>query len=668
MWFTVRRILIVDSNSVLAMRVKVLLELIGCRVELLHFSMVDDSVVEQDFDLVAASHGVPTTVIRRLMGGFSHDRFLLLAPKAQRSDLLEHFSVVNRLLPNAVVIYPFFANKEISSLLEEVLELDSDNILQLPKVLLVDHCAERLEKIALNLKGAHIETLTADNSSSAIELIKEHDIDLLISDFTFADGTGLELFIKLKALQSHSRCLLYTSKPDQVSMVAAIRQGVEDVLIKPVDDNSLLQSVHKLWQTELLKRHNAELVERLQNTVDALIEKDSLLRVIFKHTPDAIILFDRHGKIIETNDACEQLFDKPLKEFENCSVFDFFDATSILRIKEKIATLNKNRQFSCDLRLLKENGNTVPLVGSFNEIDHHGEIALAVIFKNVTHLKEKEDLLLEAKDMLEEEVKARTAQLEHAKNLAEAASLSKSEFLANMSHELRTPMHSILSFARFGLEKVANDDLSKDKLNKYLSRIEQSGERLLSLLNNLLDLSKLDVGKFPFNPQKHNLSNIIKTSIDDVSGTALERNIIIRLSGGEQGITLDCDEEQINQIMRNLLGNALKFSEPNSEIEISLSSQEKMAEIAVIDHGIGIPEQELEKVFAKFEQSSKTNSGAGGTGLGLAICREFVTLHQGTIKALNNEHGGATIIVRLPLQIDLPKHLTNDTKPITLNS
>lgn len=138
--------------------------------------------------------------------------------------------------------------------------------------------------------------------------------------------------------------------------------------------------------------------------------------------------------------------------------------------------------------------------------------------------------------------------------------------------------------------------------------------------------------------------------------------------GGEQGITLDCDEEQINQIMRNLLGNALKFSEPNSEIEISLSSQEKMAEIAVIDHGIGIPEQELEKVFAKFEQSSKTNSGAGGTGLGLAICREFVTLHQGTIKALNNEHGGATIIVRLPLQIDLPKHLTNDTKPITLNS
>lgn len=662
-----RRILIVDSNSVLAMRVKVLLELIGCRVELLHFAMVDAAVLEQDFDLVAASHGVPTSIIKKLMEVFAQEHFLLLAPKAQRSDLLEHFSEVNRLLPNAVVIYPFFANKEISSLLEGVLELDSDNILQLPTVLLVDHCAERLAQIALNLKGAHIKTFTADSTASALDVIKEQNIDLLISDFTFEDGTGLALFNKLKTRQPNSRCLLYTSKPDQVSMVAAIRQGVEDVLIKPVDDNSLLQSVHKLWQTELLRRHNSELVERLQNTVDALIEKDSLLRVIFKHTPDAIILFERCGKVIETNDACEQLFEKPLKEFENCSVYEFFDVASTERIKDKIATLSKNRQFSCDLRLLKKNGTEVPLVGSFNEIDHHGEIALAVIFKNVTHLKEKEDLLLEAKDMLEEEVKARTAQLEHAKNVAEAANHSKSEFLANMSHELRTPMHSILSFARFGLEKVANDDLSKDKLNKYLSRIEQSGERLLSLLNNLLDLSKLDVGKFPFNPHKHNLSNIIKTSIDDVSGTALERNIAIRPIGFEQGIVLECDEEQINQIMRNLLGNALKFSEPNSEIDISLAVHEEMAEIAVIDRGIGIPEQELEKIFAKFEQSSKTNSGAGGTGLGLAICREFVSLHQGTIMASNNEYGGATILVRLPLEIDLPQHLANEQQSISIN-
>jgi len=650
----VRKILIVDSSSVIAMRLKVLLELIQCDVDLVHYSMLSEEIVYDYYDLTVIAHGVPLNTVNSFLHKVTNKNYLLLAPKAENGDQLNAFSELNQLIPNAVVIYPFFANKEISSLLESILDLGPDYILQLPVVLLVDHLPERLEKVKSSLIGAHIQTISANTYKEAIASAQEHKFDLLLSDFSLPDGSGLEIFAKMKQIQPQCRCLLFTSKPNQVSMIEAIRQGVEDVLVKPIDENALLQSVHKLWQTELLKRHNTELVERLQDTVDALIEKDSLLRVIYKHTPDAIMLFERDGKIIEANDACCSLFSLASNDFQGLNVFNLLDKPSADEISKKISTLNVNRQFSCDLYLPREEGIGIPLVGSFNEIDHHGEIALAVIFKNVTHLKQKEDLLLEAKDMLEEEVRARTSQLEHAKNLAEAANHSKSEFLANMSHELRTPMHSILSFARFGLDKLKKEELAIDKLLKYFSRIESSGERLLSLLNNLLDLSKLDVGKFPFNPKEHELSYIIKTAIDDVSGTAMEKGIDIKYQNPVTQVSAQCDEEQINQLLRNILGNALKFSSSHSVITITLDLEQDMAVIAVIaviDSGVGIPEDELEHVFSKFVQSSKTDNGSGGTGLGLALCREFISLHKGTISAHNNDFGGTTIRVTLPLKI-----------------
>jgi signal transduction histidine kinase len=218
-----------------------------------------------------------------------------------------------------------------------------------------------------------------------------------------------------------------------------------------------------------------------------------------------------------------------------------------------------------------------------------------------------------------------------------------------MSHELRTPMHSILSFARFGLDKLNCGEAPLEKLHKYLSRIETSGERLLLLLNNLLDLSRLDAGRFPFNPSNHDFTSIIKTGIDDVAGSALAKKIQFELCVPSSPILLYCDQEQMNQVVRNLLGNALKFSPDNSLIKVVVDLIGSNVTVAISDQGVGIPDDELEQVFSKFMQSSKTNNGAGGTGLGLAICKEFILLHKGCIYASNNEFGGTTVHIELPL-------------------
>ena len=111
-----------------------------------------------------------------------------------------------------------------------------------------------------------------------------------------------------------------------------------------------------------------------------------------------------------------------------------------------------------------------------------------------------------------------------------------------------------------------------------------------------------------------------------------------------------CDKEQLNQVVRNLLGNALKFSSQGSPVEVDIELDENKVCVMFSDHGVGIPEDELERIFSKFVQSSKTNSGAGGTGLGLAICKEFILLHKGQISAKNNEQGGATIMFELPVE------------------
>ena len=244
-----------------------------------------------------------------------------------------------------------------------------------------------------------------------------------------------------------------------------------------------------------------------------------------------------------------------------------------------------------------------------------------------------------------------------AKLNADRANQSKSEFLANMSHELRTPMHAILSFASMGQEKVF--DANPEKLQQYFSRISESGQRLLALLNDLLDLSKLEAGAVQCHFKQHNLGNIVNAVLQEMSALIQKKGVRIVHDPAQIDLRAVCDAEKIMQVVRNLLSNAVKFTPAGKSIFLQYCSATLPATesartvsalaLRVIDQGIGIPEDELSSVFDKFVQSSKTKTGAGGTGLGLAICREIIERHEGIIVALNNEYGGATFEFKIPV-------------------
>jgi signal transduction histidine kinase len=258
-----------------------------------------------------------------------------------------------------------------------------------------------------------------------------------------------------------------------------------------------------------------------------------------------------------------------------------------------------------------------------------------------------EEMVRQHNETLERTVRERTAELQEAKEAAEAASRAKSAFLANMSHELRTPLHGILSFAAFGMEEVAT--ATPDTLHSYFQQIDQSGKALLPLLDNVLDLAKLEAGKMTFAFQPVDLSRLITTVVGEFRALASERHLMLQYRPPADLIEACLDPTRIMQVIRNLVSNAVKFSPEHGTVALSMRQEDSSVVVCVRDEGLGIPEEELETIFDKFVQSSTTKTGAGGTGLGLSICREIITAHAGRIWAEPGLGGGAVVSFALSM-------------------
>jgi len=280
-----------------------------------------------------------------------------------------------------------------------------------------------------------------------------------------------------------------------------------------------------------------------------------------------------------------------------------------------------------------------------------GEMTLVVVH-DITDRKQAEYAVEKYRQHLEALVQQRTAELELARDMADSANRAKSVFLANMSHELRTPMHAICSFAELGRLQLEGD-AQPARLARYFANIQQSGDRMVALLNGLLDLAKLEAGQMAMQIGLHDLRKVVEHVGEELGPLLQERQLQLQIRYPDFSLQLPIDVFRIEQVVRNVLANAIRYSPPQGRIDIGFSEAllddgRPAVRISIADQGIGIPEAELESVFEKFVQSSSTATGAGGTGLGLAICRELVLLHRGRISARNRPEGGAVFEVLLP--------------------
>jgi signal transduction histidine kinase/putative methionine-R-sulfoxide reductase with GAF domain len=241
-------------------------------------------------------------------------------------------------------------------------------------------------------------------------------------------------------------------------------------------------------------------------------------------------------------------------------------------------------------------------------------------------------------------------EIEDKSRQLEVASQHKSEFLANMSHELRTPLNAIIGFSEVLSERMFGE--INEKQAEYLGDILESGQHLLSLINDILDLSKIEAGRMELEPTEFELPSAIENTLILVRERAHRRGIALVRTVDEAPGMIYADERKVKQVLLNLLSNALKFTPEGGQIDVRSRVNNGATEISVTDTGVGIAPEDQEAVFEEFRQVGTASKKVEGTGLGLAISRKFIELHGGRIWVESQVGKGSTFAFTLPLTVD----------------
>jgi two-component system, cell cycle sensor histidine kinase PleC len=283
---------------------------------------------------------------------------------------------------------------------------------------------------------------------------------------------------------------------------------------------------------------------------------------------------------------------------------------------------------------------------------------------DITNIKRHEEKLMESEKRLmatvadlrnsqqelerqAEEVADLAAKYSEEKTRAEDANQAKSKFLANMSHELRTPLNAIIGFSEI-MESGMFGPLGTDKYREYCCDIRQSGQYLLEVINDILDMSKIEAGRIRLDAKQIELEPFLNDAMRVVSARADDKrlSLIARIRGG---ISLTADPRLLKQIVLNLLSNAVKFTPEGGRITIHARATNGAVSIAIADTGIGIPKEALARLGRPFEQvESQLTKSHQGSGLGLAIAKSLTELHQGTIRIRSTTGRGTLVLLRLP--------------------
>ena len=385
------------------------------------------------------------------------------------------------------------------------------------------------------------------------------------------------------------------------------------------------------------------------------------LDLIIDSVADPILVTDQEGDIVLMNTPAERLFNAPGVEDENTLRRVRANGANLTSFVSNVLTRTGEQRYRGEIQLADpQDGRPLPVEAVAGTIlSEQGELMWVVtILHDLTEALEKARLyeqLKQASVQLERKVQEATAELAEQNELLrrqhielEQASALKSQFLANMSHEFRTPLNAILGYTHMLLNNVTGP--VTDPQRKSLTRIDSNSRHLLALINDILDITRIEAGRMPLNATSFGIGELFDEVLAELEPIIKRSNLSVttRLRGNVPSVR--SDRQKVKQIVLNLLSNALKFTPAGSvTMTAAFDAKAKQIVIAVKDTGVGIPVEDQAKVFEDFRQlDSSPARGYGGTGLGLSICRRLANILGGSISLESAPDNGSTFTLRLP--------------------
>lgn len=537
------------------------------------------------------------------------------------------------------------------------------------KILAIDDNKDNLISLKALIMDAFPDSavLMALDGPKGVALAIENDPDVILLDIVMPGMDGFEVCRQLK--QEERVCdipvvFLTAIKGDKDNRIRALEVGADAFLAKPIDETELtaqikamikIKAANKLKHDEQqrLKKlveertHNLELSriatlnllkelkeenEVRKNTEKALRESEERFIHLFERAPLGYQSLDEEGRFIEVNEAWLSTLGYNRNEVIGNWFGQFLTPKHVQTFRESFPFFKTQGKIHAEFEMIHKNGQFryIAFEGNIGHKEDGSFDKIHCILQDITERKQAEVELIVAKERAEESDRL------------------KSAFLANMSHEIRTPLNSIIGFADLLLDPFYKSNQHAE----FAQLIKNNGNNLLSIINDILDLSKIETGHVSVIKQLFSVNQLIREIHQEYSFKAGEKGIELKIDYFDlkEEVFIESDEIKLRQVLINCLGNAFKFTEKGF-ICIGLQSKGKFVELYVKDTGIGIPAEFHEKVFERFRQVEKSNSRKyGGNGLGLSISKSLIELLGGTIWMESEVGKGSTFYIQIPMK------------------